>query len=133
MSSLSRLSAAPENMVPGHFNAHSTPSPQHGANFILDTGCGGSTYAQSFSMIHGCWLDILAEPARGGFRRFLGWTVAALPVPHDWLRARTLLAPIGQRLARHEIVATMELDQAVADAYDVPLRHLTPLLAWYTP
>jgi hypothetical protein len=30
-------------------------------------------------------------------------------------------------------VATMELDQAVADAYDVPLRQLTPLLAWYTP
>ena len=85
------------------------------------------------STIAAAWLDVLAEPARGGFRRFLGWTVAALPVPHDWLRARTLLAPIGQRLARHEIVATMELDQAVADAYDVPLRHLTPLLAWYTP
>jgi hypothetical protein len=85
------------------------------------------------STIAAAWLDVLAEPARGGFRRFLGWTVAALPVPHDWLRARTLLAPIGQRLARHEIVATMELDQAVADAYDVPLRLLTPLLDWYTP
>ena len=85
------------------------------------------------STIAAAWLDVLAEPARGGFRRFLGWTVAALPVPHDWLRARTLLAPLGQRLARHEIVATTELDQAVADAYDVPLRLLTPLLDWYTP
>ena len=85
------------------------------------------------STIAAAWLDVLAEPARGGFRRFLGWTVAALPVPRDWLRARTLLAPIGQRLARHELVATAELDHAVADAYDVPLRQLTPLLEWYTP
>jgi hypothetical protein len=59
--------------------------------------------------------------------------VAALPVPRDWLRARTLLAPIGQRLARHELVTTTELEHAVADAYDVPLRQLTPLLEWYTP
>ena len=85
------------------------------------------------STIAAAWLNVLAEPARGGFRRFLGWTVAALPVPHDWLRARTLLAPIGQRLARHETVPIDEHDQAVADAYDVPLRHLTPLLDWYTP
>ena len=85
------------------------------------------------STIAAAWLDVLAEPARGGFRRFLGWTVASLPVPHDWLRARTLLAPIGQRLARHESVPIHEHDQAVADAYDVPLRLLTPLLEWYTP
>jgi hypothetical protein len=85
------------------------------------------------STIAAAWLDVLAEPARGGFRRFLGWTVATLPVPHDWLRARSLLAPIGQRLARHESVPIHEHDQAVADAYDVPLRLLTPLLEWYTP
>ncbi len=85
------------------------------------------------STIAAAWLDVLAEPARGGFRRFLGWTVAALPVPHDWLRARTLLTPIGQRLARHEHVPINEHDLAVADAYDVPLRQLTPLLDWYTP
>ncbi|WP_373059631.1 Eco57I restriction-modification methylase domain-containing protein [Gemmatimonas sp.] len=85
------------------------------------------------STIAAAWLDVLAEPARGGFRRFLGWTVAALPVPHDWLRARTLLAPIGQRLAKHEHVPIDEHDLAVADAYDVPLRQLTPLLDWYTP
>ncbi|WP_411279132.1 Eco57I restriction-modification methylase domain-containing protein [Gemmatimonas sp.] len=85
------------------------------------------------STIAAAWLDVLAEPARGGFRRFLGWTVAALPVPHDWLRARTLLAPVGQRLAKHEHVPINEHDLAVADAYDVPLRQLTPLLDWYTP
>jgi len=85
------------------------------------------------STIADAWLRVLAEPARGGFRRFLGWTVAALPVPHDWLRARTLLAPIGHRLATQEHVPLNEHDLAVAQAYDVPLRHLTPLLTWYTP
>ena len=85
------------------------------------------------STIAAAWLDVLAEPARGGFRRFLGWTVASLPIPHNWLRARTLLAPIGQRLARRELVPIGEHDEAVAHAYDVPLRQLTPLLDWYTP
>jgi hypothetical protein len=104
--------------------------------YVVRTTCIDDAYALDAllnSTIAAAWLDVLAEPARGGFRRFLGWTVASLPVPHDWLRARTLLAPIGQRLARHESVPTHEHDQAVADAYDVPLRLLTPLLEWYTP
>ena len=27
------------------------------------------------------WLDALAEPARGGYRRYLGWTMSLLPIP----------------------------------------------------
>ncbi len=49
------------------------------------------------SMVAAAWLNALAEPARGGYRRYLGWTVALLPLPHDWERARTLLAPLGRR------------------------------------
>ncbi len=104
--------------------------------YVLRTASIDDAYALDAllnSTITAAWLDVLAEPARGGFRRFLGWTVASLPVPHDWLRARTLLAPIGRRLAKHEHVPITEHDLAVADAYDVPLRHLTPLLEWYTP
>ena len=40
------------------------------------------------------WLTALAEPARGGYRRFLAWTVALLPVPQDWPAARQQLAPL---------------------------------------
>ncbi|MEO6443545.1 MAG: DNA methyltransferase, partial [Gemmatimonadaceae bacterium] len=43
------------------------------------------------------WLDAVAEPARGGFRRYLGWTVARLPIPADWARARGILSPLGAR------------------------------------
>ena len=87
--------------------------------------------------ITAAWLDVLAEPARGGFRRFLGWTVASLPIPADWPRARRLLAPLGRQIATTQAPGDDAqhdaLDQAVADAYDIPLRQLLPLLHWYRP
>lgn len=44
------------------------------------------------STIAAAWLNAIAEPARGGYRRYLGWTVAQLPLPSDWSRARLVLA-----------------------------------------
>jgi len=91
------------------------------------------------STIANAWLDSLAEPARGGFRRYLGWTVAALPVPVDWRRASALLAPYGRAIAAgprdpgEDPLAALrsELDDAVARAYGVPISALFPLLDWY--
>jgi hypothetical protein len=90
------------------------------------------------SSIVAAWLDPLAEPARGGFRRFLGWTVAALPVPANWPHAVRLLAPLGERLAHDagiersaDACTEHALDDAVARAYDVPRATLQPLLDWY--
>jgi hypothetical protein len=69
------------------------------------------------------WLGALAEPARGGYRRHLAWTVALLPLPRHWARARLRLAPL--------VGATPEaLTRAVADAYELPPATLAPLLAW---
>ncbi|MDF1506077.1 hypothetical protein [Roseisolibacter sp. H3M3-2] len=69
------------------------------------------------------WLGALAEPARGGFRRHLAWTVALLPTPRDWRRARLVLAPAldVEPTARNAIVAA---------AFGLPLHRLAPLLAW---
>ncbi|MFN9204475.1 MAG: Eco57I restriction-modification methylase domain-containing protein [Gemmatimonas sp.] len=83
------------------------------------------------STIVAAWLDPLAEPARGGFRRFLGWTVAALPIPGDWHAAIHRLAPLGTQLARGELVPDDTLDATVARAYGLPLSTLQPLLDWY--
>jgi hypothetical protein len=86
------------------------------------------------STIANAWLDVLAEPARGGFRRFLGWTVAALPMPLDWERATLLLAPIGQQLStnsRPTSASSSELDELVAYAYGIPIAELLALLEWY--
>jgi hypothetical protein len=44
------------------------------------------------SVLGAAWLNAVAEPARGGYRRYMSWTVGLLPVPHDWARARDILA-----------------------------------------
>ena len=85
------------------------------------------------STLAAVWFQTLAEPARGGFRRFLGWTVATLPIPSNWPSARIALAQLGQRRAGGEAVANEEADVVVTDAYDIPARHLDPLYRWFNP
>lgn len=75
------------------------------------------------------WLSLVAEPARGGYHRFMGWTVLALPLP-DWQRARESLAPIAARARRSEAVTTSALHQATLDAYGVTHAQVAPLLDW---
>jgi hypothetical protein len=82
------------------------------------------------SPIAHAWLDALAEPARGGFRRFLGWTIATLPVPADWLAARLTLAPLGRQLATGDLPSPDTHLAIAADAYGLPVRTLAPLLDW---
>jgi hypothetical protein len=84
------------------------------------------------SALAAAWLGALAEPARGGYRRFLAWTVARLPVPDDWARARELLAPLGERALRGESPSRTELLEAALDAYRLRLRTVAPLLGWMT-
>ena len=76
------------------------------------------------------WLNCLAEPARGGFRRYLGWTVASLPLPANWMSARSSLTPLGQRLASRTCVSPEEHTEITADAYGIPVASLQPLLDW---
>ncbi len=69
------------------------------------------------------WLGALAEPARGGFRRHLAWTVALLPVPADWRAARDLLADAWTATPGARTLAACA-------AYGIPPHALAPLLAW---
>jgi hypothetical protein len=76
------------------------------------------------------WLNVVAEPARGGYRRYLGWTVSLLPIPRDWARVRAALAPLSERATGGAKVSRAELCEAAATAYGVSLASLAPLLAW---
>ncbi len=104
-------------------------------------------YALLQSNIAIAWLHPLAEPARGGFRRFLGWTVGSLPIPRNWAAAVRILAPLGKQL--HEpamstastaenhptpqMVSTITtLDHAVARAFELDIDNVRPLLDWYS-
>jgi hypothetical protein len=82
------------------------------------------------SPVAAAWLDCIAEPARGGFRRFMGWTIASLPIPPDWLATRLPLAIAGRRIANGDHLDRDELTALVADAYGIPLQLLLPLLEW---
>ncbi len=76
------------------------------------------------------WLCALAEPARGGYRRFLGWTLSRLPVPRDWDRAVSILAPIARDACAGRAPDPHTLAVAVARAYRLRLASLEPLLTW---
>lgn len=82
------------------------------------------------SAVAAAWLALLAEPARGGWRRYLGWTMARLPLPREWDAARELLAPLTRRARSGEPPGVHELIEVVARAYRVRVSALAPLLTW---
>jgi hypothetical protein len=82
------------------------------------------------SPLAGAWLNVLAEPARGGYKRYFGGTVGQLPLPAKSERFRAL-AEMGTKAARDGGVSPVELLHAVADAYELRLRDLAPLLEWH--
>jgi len=71
------------------------------------------------------WLDVIAEPARGDYRRYLGWTMALLPVPIAWSDARATLAAASADDAER-------LDAALA-SYGITRDDVEPLLSWNRP
>ena len=76
------------------------------------------------------WLAVLAEPARGGYRRYLGWTLALLPLPRDWAAAARILAPLGERGARGDPPSAAALLERALEAYELRAEDVRPLLEW---
>ena len=82
------------------------------------------------SPIADSWVGAVAEPARGGYRRHFAWTMARLPVPDDWARARDILAPLGERGMRGDPPGRAELMTAVLSAFRMRAQAVTPLIEW---
>ncbi len=82
------------------------------------------------SPLAAAWLRALAEPARGGYRRLLAWTMSLLPVPDDWARARDVLGALGTRAMQGHDVATADLFEAACAAYRVRAESVAPLCDW---
>ena len=76
------------------------------------------------------WLNAIAEPARGGWHRYLAWTVELLPLPRDWARARAILAPLAERALLGDIPTDEELLIAACRAYRIRRADVAPLIAW---
>jgi hypothetical protein len=82
------------------------------------------------SPLAAAWLNSIAEPARGGYRRYLAWTVSLLPIPRDWNSARDRLAPLGEQAMRGETPSDHDVLGAVLDAYRLPSASVQALLSW---
>lgn len=75
------------------------------------------------SPVSAAWLNAIAEPARGGYRRYLGWTVGLLPVPVEWARARVILSQAARGDDAVLLTATLR-------AYSLSRAAVAPLLEW---
>ena len=76
------------------------------------------------------WLGAIAEPARGGYHRFLGWTMARLPLPADWAAARSMLARIGRDARSGRAPSPAELHESSLRAFRVQAPLVEPLMTW---
>jgi hypothetical protein len=78
------------------------------------------------------WLSAIAEPARGSYRRFLGWTVSLLPIPRDWPGVRETLAEAGRcAMAADGQPSSLDLLAHVLECYGLRHADVAPLLAWF--
>ncbi len=82
------------------------------------------------SALAGAWLNVIAEPARGGYRRYFAWTMATLPIPADQQTFRDALAPLGQAAGAGEQLSQQQLLDGVLGAYRLRHRDIAPLLEW---
>jgi hypothetical protein len=82
------------------------------------------------SPVAAAWLATIAEPARGGYCRFLGWTMARLPMPSDWPRAVDILAPLARGALEGAPPSAPELADAAIRAYRVRPSDVAALMTW---
>ncbi len=104
-------------------------------NTCYSVTCATSSDALAFAAIlnsgvAAAWLGAIAEPARGGYHRYMGWTVSRLPIPIDWPRARRILAPVAERARNGELPAPSQLNALVLDAYGIDPGEYEPLLTF---
>jgi hypothetical protein len=82
------------------------------------------------SPVAAAWLAAIAEPARGGYHRYLGWTLARLPIPAEWERAVEILAPLAREALDGDVPDAATLTDAAIRAYRVRSVDIEPLLTW---
>ena len=82
------------------------------------------------SPVAAAWLAAIAEPARGGYKRFLGWTLARFPLPGDWSRAVGILAPVARVALAGSPPSAAALADAAIRAYRVRPRDVSALMTW---
>lgn len=76
------------------------------------------------------WLSVLAEPAQGSCKRFLGWTMGCLPIPKQWDRYRKAFAQLYEDARRGETPDHAEVFEKTIKAYGVSADQVQALMEW---
>jgi hypothetical protein len=82
------------------------------------------------SRLVAAWLAIVAEPARGGYRRYMGWTMSILPLPREWERSRIQLASLAERAFTGDPPCDDEILYSALAAYRTTADQVEALLSW---
>jgi hypothetical protein len=76
------------------------------------------------------WLSVIAEPARGGYQRYMGWTIALMPFPGERGAECGELAEIGESAFHGAPADAADLSAAVSRAFGVAEAQVQGLIAW---
>jgi hypothetical protein len=101
--------------------------------YVLSCDCPEDAYALCAvlnSPLAAAWLNCIAEPARGGWYRYLAWTVSLLPLPLQWAHVRNDLARITSDALLGQVPSDHELLNRVSRAYGFVINELEMLLQW---
>jgi hypothetical protein len=106
-------------------------------NTCYITRCSDPTDAHALAtLLNGplasAWLALIAEPALGGYHRYLGWTMALLPIPLKWSSVRDELAQISVNYSDNS-PSRADLLSASLRAYGLAPSEVEPLLSWTAP
>ncbi|HEY8163962.1 MAG TPA: N-6 DNA methylase [Gemmatimonadaceae bacterium] len=82
------------------------------------------------SPIVAAWLNPIAEPARGGYRRYLGWTMSLVPLPADWERAKRNLVPLGRAAMAGCVPSDDSIRDATLKSYGLRDADVESLVLW---
>ncbi|MBA3657907.1 MAG: hypothetical protein H0W69_11210, partial [Gemmatimonadaceae bacterium] len=82
------------------------------------------------SPLTAAWLSLIADPAQGGYNRYLGWTMAMLPLPRDWIRHRRSLSGIYERAAGGSQPDPHELFAKSLKLYGLTANDVEDMMAW---
>jgi hypothetical protein len=76
------------------------------------------------------WLSLITEPAQGGYSRYMGWTMAMLPIPRRWDQCKSGLARISREAHAGTPPSPSELFCKSLRAFELQEDDVQDLMIW---
>jgi methylase of polypeptide subunit release factors len=76
------------------------------------------------------WLSLVAEPAQGGYNRYMGWTMAMLPIPRRWDQCKTSLARLSRDAHSGKPPSASDLFNKSLHAFGLQEDDVQDLMIW---